>query len=270
MTAGRHPAAGAPSPWRTHHRVDVMGTVVTFDLYCEEGSPRDQLYVRVAQARTLLQGADAVFSTWKEHSPINQLRRGEINLAEAPAEVTEVLERCKTARSMSAGWFDPWAMPGGVDPTGYVKGWAAQRALGTLVMPGVRGAMVNAAGDIASFGSPGSGGPFRIGVVDPADRRRLACTVRLSGAIATSGAYERGEHLVDPATGRAKCSVASASVTGPDLGLSDALATALALAGPPGLEIIGQTQDYEGFIIGFDGSWRSTVNFPFDRAPAHM
>ena len=138
--------------WRYHHREEVMGTVVTFDLFCEGDVVRGQLYVRMARARALLQRADAVFSTWNEDSPISQLRRGEITVAQAPPEVAAVLEACEQARSLSQGWFDPWAMPGGLDPTGYVKGWAAQRALGTLVMPGVTGAIVNAAGDIASFG----------------------------------------------------------------------------------------------------------------------
>jgi thiamine biosynthesis lipoprotein len=240
-----------------------MGTVVTFDLYCEGDVPRDQVYVRVARARAVLQRADAVFSTWKEHSPINQLRRGEITIAGAPPEVSDVLGACETARSLSEGWFDPWSMPGGVDPTGYVKGWAAQRALGVLAMPGVTGAIVNAAGDIASFGHTGTGRPFRIGIVDPGDRGRLACAVELAGAIATSGTYERGAHLVDPRTARPACRAASASVTGPDLALADALATALAVAGPDGLGFLEPIAGYEGFVIRDDASWRSTANFPF-------
>jgi thiamine biosynthesis lipoprotein len=161
------------------------------------------------------------------------------------------------------GWFDPWALPGGVDPTGYVKGWAAQSALNALAGPGVLGAVVNAAGDIATFGRPGPGKPFRIAIVDPSDRRHLACVVELAGAIATSGTYERGEHLINPWTGTHESRVASASVTGPDLGLADALATALAVAGQEGLGFIEPIDGYEGFIIGHDGSWKSTTHFPF-------
>ena len=131
---------------------------------------------------------------------MSQLRRGEITVGQAPPEVAAVLDACETARSLSQGWFDPWAMPGGLDPTGYVKGWAAQRALDSLAGPGLRGAIVNAAGDIATFGCPGTGRPFRVGIVDPDDRRRLACVVEIIGAVATSGTYERGPHLVDPWT----------------------------------------------------------------------
>jgi len=256
-------AGQAGALWRSHHRETVMGTVVTFDLYCEGDVDRGQLYVRVARARALLHRADAVFSTWEPDSPMSQLRRGKMIATEAPPEVAAVLGACERARSLSGGWFDPWAMPGGVDPTGYVKGWAAQRALEVLVMPGVVGALVNAAGDIASFGSLGTGRPFRVGIVGPVNRRHLACVVELSGGVATSGTYERGEHLIDPRTGRPASSAASATVTGPDLGLADALATGLAVAGHVGLEVIEALDGYEGLVIGHGSSWGSTTGFPF-------
>jgi len=244
-----------------------MGTVVTIDVFGEADEvTRKEVHLRIARARAVLQSADAVFSTWKEHSPINQLRRGEITVAQAPPEVAAVMEGCATARSLSDGWFDPWAMPGGFDPTGYVKGWAAQRALGALSMPGLTGGIVNAAGDVVASGRPGPGRPFRVAIVDPSNRKRFACVVELDGGIATSGTYERGAHLIDPRTGQPASRAASASVTGPDLGLADALATALAVAGPAGLAFIEPIEGYEGFVIGYDGSWQYTADFPFDTA----
>ena len=258
--------AGAPTATfgtRTiHHRENVMGTVVTFDLVVNEDDRRDAVYLRLAQARTALHRADAVFSTWRARSPISRLRRGEISIAECPPEVAEVLDKCAAIKSISSGWFDPWAMPGGVDPTGYVKGWAAQRALFILVSAGLSGAIVNAAGDLAILGSQASGEPFRIGIVDPFATEQLACVVEPSGSIATSGTYERGAHLIDPHSGRTISRVASASVTGPDLGTADALATALAVAGENGLAIIEGLDGYEALTIGLDGSRRCTAEFP--------
>jgi FAD:protein FMN transferase len=261
-------ASAEPDSWRSHHREYVMGTVVTIDVYGDGAGPPHEVYLGLSSAREVLQRADTVFSTWKEHSPVNQLRRGEMGVAQAPPEVAAVLEACETARSLSEGWFDPWAMPGGVDPSGYVKGWAAQRALSALALPGVTGGIVNAAGDIAAFGRPGPGRPFRVAIVDPTDRRRFACVVELMGGIATSGTYERGEHLIDPRTGQESARTASASVTGPDLGLADALATALAVAGPARLPFVEAIEGYEGFVIAYDGLWQSTSNFPFAPAQA--
>jgi ApbE family len=87
--------------------------------------------------------------------------------------------------------------------------------------------------------------------------------VYLTGAIATSGAYERGDHLIDPHTGRPMARAASATVTGPDLGLADALATAVAVAGAPGLDVVEALDGYEALIIALDGRHRWTRHFPF-------
>jgi FAD:protein FMN transferase len=255
-----------------HHREDVMGTIVTIDVYTAEGREVPSLAGELATAVAVLHEADAIFSTWRPGSAISRLRRGEISRSQAPPEVGEVLDLCAVAREVTGAWFDPWAMPGGVDPTGYVKGWAAQRALAALsprAGSAVSGAIVNAAGDIASFGRIGPGTPFRFGIADPFAPRSLAAVVALTGAIATSGAYERGAHLFDPRSGQPTARAASASVTGPDLGLADALATALAVAGEQGLTFIEPLDGYEALIVGLDRARRWTSGFPFapDWAP---
>jgi FAD:protein FMN transferase len=253
-----------------HHLENVMGTVVVIDVYAaaagamdrDEGAPGGEISRQLAEAVAILHRADATFSTWRPDSPVSRLRRGEITSTQGPAGVAEVLDRCAAARDLSGGWFDPWAMPGGFDPSGYVKGWAAQNALAAFGASGICGVLVNAAGDIASAGGPGGGGPFRIGITDPHSPLRLAEIVELTGAIATSGTYERGEHLIDPHSGRPAARAASASVTGPDLGLADALATAMAVAGEPGLALIDKLDGYEVLIINPDGSKRYTKRFP--------
>ena len=250
-------------PTTIHHREHVMGTVVTIDVYRATGISPTEFLPHLARAVDTLHRADRVFSTWKAESPVSRLRRGEITLGEAPGEVLDVLTLCRRARDLSGGWFDPWAIPGGVDPTGYVKGWAAQRALEELVDAQLDGAMVNAAGDIASFGGVSGAQSFRVGIVNPDAPSTLACAVELRGAIATSGAYERGEHLVNPRHGQLDASVASASVTGPDLGLADALATALAVGGDEVLDLVRNIEGYEGFTISHEGDWKWTTGFPF-------
>ena len=240
-----------------------MGTVVIIDVYAADGAgpPDREISRQLAEAVAILHRADEIFSTWRPGSPVSRLRRGEITSAQAPAEVAEILQRCADARELSAGWFDPWAVPGGFDPSGYVKGWAAQQALGVFRATGIRGVLVNAAGDMASAGRPGDGGAFRIGITDPHAPLRLAAVVELAGAIATSGCYERGEHLIDPHTGRPAARAASASVTGPDLGLADALATAVAVAGAPGLALVEELDGYEAFIVNHDGSRQHTAQW---------
>ncbi|MGA7835827.1 MAG: FAD:protein FMN transferase [Acidimicrobiales bacterium] len=243
-----------------HREVDVMGTVVTIDLFGDELDPAKTARC-VDTAASTLREADEMFSTWKQQSPLSRLRRGELTIADVPAEVLDVLEACRTARRVSRRWFDPWSMPGGVDPTGLVKGWAAERALTPLRELQLTGALINAAGDVASFGGPAPDEPFRLGVVCPADSKQLACVVASPGAVATSGTYERGTHLVNPFTGVA-VPTASATVTGPELGLADALATALAVAGPAGLEFVKPLRGYEGLVIESSGRVAASDGFP--------
>jgi FAD:protein FMN transferase len=177
-----------------------MGTIVIIDVYAAAGPgvandgagrPEGELGRQLAEAVAGLHRADATFSTWRPDSPVSRLRRGEITSAQAPAEVAEVLERCAVARDLSGGWFNPWAVPGGLDPSVYVKGWAAQYALAAFSAGGICGVLVNAAGDIASTGGPADVTPFRIGIADPHSPLRLAAIAELTGAIATSGTYER-------------------------------------------------------------------------------
>jgi thiamine biosynthesis lipoprotein len=252
----------ARRPTSLHHEEEVMGTIVTIDLYDEDGMVQGEIQRHLDRAMAVLHGADTVFSTWKPESLISRIRRGELEVGCAPKEVGEVMERCAKARRVTGGWFDPWAMPGGFDPTGLVKGWAAQCALEALKPSGASGAIVNAAGDIATFGSPGASTPFRVGIVDPFDTSKLAFVAEVWEAIATSGTYERGSHLFDPFDGTPRARVASATVVGPDLGLADALATALAIAGESLLDELAELEGYEALAIGLGGQARATPRFP--------
>src|SRR5665213_4467277 len=122
-----------------------MGTIVTFDLY-DEDEPSESVLSLLREAIDVLHQADDDFSTYKYDSPLSRLRRGDVTMEQCPADVGQVLELCNVAKNITDGWFDPWSLPGGVDPTGYVKGWAAQRSLDVLRRSWIRGALVNAAG----------------------------------------------------------------------------------------------------------------------------
>lgn len=237
-----------------------MGTVV--GITGSDTLPADAL----AAAVDALHEADRVFSTWEPASPMSRIRRGEAGIDELDpgdaALIAEVLQRCSLARELTDGAFDPWAMPGGVDPTGLVKGWAAGRALQALVTGGVRTVMVNAGGDIAVSGRP-RGRSWRIGIRHPGQPQDLSAVVEVTAAIATSGDYERPGQLIDPATGRTARGAASATVTGPHLDLADALATGLAVAGPSLLGSIERLPGFEGYLISGSGRHYATPGMAF-------
>jgi FAD:protein FMN transferase len=249
----------------------VMGTVVSFssreDTTTDPGeaqAERARTDAGIERAQAKLRWVDDVFSTWKPESPVSRLRRGEIRLDEAPPEVAEVLELCRRAREASDGWFDPWAMPGGVDPTGLVKGWAVERALDELKQAGAPAAMINAGGDIAVYGQPTPDQPWRIAIENPLalDRILLLADLAGAGAVATSGSYYRGAHMVDPRSGGPTTALLSATVLGHDLAFADALATGLYVSGGKMLERLSLLAGYHGFIVDGRGNIHASRGFP--------
>jgi FAD:protein FMN transferase len=173
-----------------------------------------------------LRWVDATFSTYRADSEVSRLDRGELAPADAHPLVREVLERCEALRIETDGHFDARAT-GRLDPSGYVKGWAVERA---SALAGGRRFFIDAGGDVVL-----RGGPWRVGIRHPLERDRLAAVIAVSdAAVATSGTYERGEHILDPHTGRPPAGVLSVTVVGGDLGTADAYATAAFAMGEEG------------------------------------
>jgi thiamine biosynthesis lipoprotein len=158
-------------------------------------------------------------------------------------------------------------MPAGVDPTGLVKGWAAQRAAAELQSAGITSAMINAAGDIVAWGQPEPGRPWLVGVRDPRRPERLAYIVPVEGAIATSAHYERPGQVLNPRDGTPALGLRSATVVGADLAMADALATGLLAAGAAGLSQIAALEDYSASVMENAGVIRVTPSFPPTTSP---
>jgi FAD:protein FMN transferase len=93
---------------------------------------------------------DRDFSTYKDGSWVTRLRQGKVAIENCPDDVIEVWDLClRTLNGSSDGAFDPWAVDGGFDPSGLVKGWAADKCADILVAAGVGHVQVNAAGDLS-------------------------------------------------------------------------------------------------------------------------
>jgi len=253
---------------RCRHVEEVMGTAFTVDAVFSDRSEEDGLH-DVVTACQMLHEVDRVFSTWRSDTPVSRLRRGELTEEDLPPEVVSVLASCTHAHELSGGWFDPWAAPGGVDPTGYVKGWAGQLVLDALRSEGAAAALVNAAGDVAGFGGPEPGRPWLLGLTDPfAPTELLGAVPVADNALAVSGTYERGEHIYGQGGAPADAGVVSAAVLGPDLGLADALATALVAGGQEALDHLVEDPDHQALVIFRDGRWARTDAFPLRAMPA--
>ena len=203
-------------------------------------------------AVAVLREADRVFSTYRADSVICRLDRGEITLADCPPEVAEVLELGAVAERDSGGAFA--VSRGGVlDPSGVVKGWAAERAAAHLAALPDTDFCLSAGGDVTCATVDPAAPPWRIGIEDPRDPSRLVAVVPLhTGAVATSGTARRGAHIVDARTGRPPPGLASVTVVGDSLAVVDIDATAAFALGPDAARWLG-TRGHTGLVVHTDG-----------------
>jgi FAD:protein FMN transferase len=235
-----------------------MGMPIVLDL-------RDEIGAAAVEAMwDALRHADAVFSTYKEDSDISRLNRGELSLEDTHPDVREVLARCEELRVITDGYFDAGrVLENGLDPSGLVKGWAVDRAGDILDEAGARNYSLNAGGDIRLRGAPLPEPRWRVGIQHPQVRDKIAAVVSGNDvAVATSGAYARGEHVVDPHTGRPPAGVLSVTIVGPELATADAYATAAFAMGEAGPEWTASLGLYEAMTIMADGRVLLTPDFP--------
>lgn len=236
---------------REVHIEEVWGTVVTFEIRDEQIDATAPAAIRDAVA--FLHQVDRWLSTYKLTSPISSLRMGLATFEEMPPPVQNVLRECHQLRLLTRGTFNPWAVPGGVDPSGYVKGWAADIVANMFVARGFPNVMINAAGDISCRGEQSPGQPWVVAIQHPDDAHSIVTTTEIrDGSIATSGEYERGHHIINPHTGDRVMALRSATVVGPHGGMADALATSLLIAGLPGVAWFDGMPGWSGYLIEGD------------------
>jgi thiamine biosynthesis lipoprotein len=228
----------------------IMGTAIGLDVRDASVMP-----AVLERAFAYLRGVDERFSPYKPASEVSRLIRGELDEAAMSPDLQAVLSLCEEARHASEGYFDirTHRPDGRPDPTGLVKGWALENAGRILEDGGARNYCINGGGDIFARGEAAPGHAWRVGIRHPLIADALATVVAMrDGAVATSGAYERGEHIRDPFTGRAPSGVLSITIVGPSLTFVDAYATAAFAMGPTGLAWVAGVAGYEGCAITAD------------------
>lgn len=219
-----------------------MGTTVSIDV-------REPL-VAVAAVDAVVawfHDVDTRFSPFRPDSEVSRVGSGELSLEDASPDVRAMFTLADELRERTGGYFDARAHRADrrPDPTGVVKGWSVDEAGAILRLAGARNFQVIAGGDLIAVGEPEPGRPWRIGIRHPDREDRVAGVLRVRDrAVATSGLYERGEHIRDPHTGRVPGELRSVTVIGPTLALADAYATAAFAMGESG---IGWVEDQPGF-----------------------
>jgi thiamine biosynthesis lipoprotein len=153
---------------------------------------------------------------------------------------------------------------------GIGKGYAADRAKAILQQNGVDSGIVNAAGDLITWGTQPNGKPWTIAIADPDKQMTPFSTLNISDmAIATSGNYEKYavingkkySHTIDPKTGLPVSGIKSVSIICPSAEFADAMATPVTVMGiSVGLNLVNQLQQLACVIIDYNNRLYTSIN----------
>jgi thiamine biosynthesis lipoprotein len=235
----------------------VMGTVATVEL-CDpvpDACVLDDVFA-------WLHEVDRRFSTYRPDSEVNRLDRGELSHESCSDDLRYVLNECTRLWRETDGYFDVYAT-GRLDPSGYVKGWSVQRASEMLTAAGVPNHLVDAGGDIQTRHRLAPRRSWEVGVRHPWEREKVAWVLAGTDlAVATSGTYERGHHVINPRTGAPARALISVTVVGRDLADADAYATAALAMGTAAMDWLSDLDGYSSAVVAADGTCYVSADLP--------
>jgi len=156
------------------------------------------------------------------------------------------------------------------------KGYAADRAKALLMKAGVKAGIINASGDMNTWGKQPDGSDWKVAITNPFDKKKAFALLPIKeGAVVTSGDYEkfvefngiRYAHIINPKTGYPATGIISATVFAPSAELADALATSVFVMGiDVGLDIINQLPEVECIIVDEEGNLHKSENIIIDKS----
>ena len=154
------------------------------------------------------------------------------------------------------------------------KGYAADKAKDLLVSKEVKGGIINASGDLTTWGTKVTGEKWLVGIANPLSKDKVFSWLPVvESSVATSGNYEKyiiidGEkysHIIDPRTGYPTRGINSVSIFAKQAELCDALATAVFTMGRDvGLHMINQIDGVEAVIVDSENKVHRSSGILFD------
>ena len=155
------------------------------------------------------------------------------------------------------------------------KGYAADKAKDLLISKGVSSGIINASGDMNTWGKQPNGSEWKVAITNPMNKNKVFALLPIkNGAVVTSGNYEkfvnfngtRYTHIIDPRSGYPSSGIISVTVFAPKAELADALATSVFVMGKEaGLDRINQLPKIECIIIDDKGNITKSKNIEIDK-----
>ncbi|WP_315057785.1 FAD:protein FMN transferase [Chryseobacterium indoltheticum] len=150
------------------------------------------------------------------------------------------------------------------------KGYAADKTRELMKSFGVKAGIINASGDISTWGTQPDGTPWAIGINNPFKDDTIAAVLYLKeNAVTTSGSYEkyaeingkRYSHIMNPKTGYPSTGLTSVTVVGPNATMANGFSTSIMVLGrKKGLKLIKKFPDYQYLLITDTGKIIKKIN----------
>lgn len=223
----------------------IMGMPVVIDI------PGLQNESIIQEAFNELKKVDEQFSPFKPDSELSRFKRGELSAETVSIGMKAVMKACLEAERYTGGFFSA-RYSGEFDPSGFVKGWAVGEVKNRLLEKGFSTFCISAGGDVVTKSSGDK--TWRIGIQHPKKKSKVLGTVLAKNlAIATSGSYARGRHIINPKTKKPATFFLSLTVAGPNITKADVFATTAMAMGVDGLGFIDKHRGFEVLAVDKDG-----------------
>jgi FAD:protein FMN transferase len=222
----------------------IMGMPVTIDVSDKNATDED-----INEVFAYFHYIDNTFSTFKKDSEISQINRGEIKEKDFSGEVKKIFRLSENTKTETYGYFDI-SLNGKIDPSGIVKGYAISGGAKILIKKGFHNFFVEIAGDIQANGKNSKNNKWSLGIQNPFNTKEIIKVVYLSDkGIASSGNYQRGEHIYNPISKKSAKEVAGITVIANDIFDADRFATAAFAMGKNGINFLESLKNVEGYMV---------------------
>jgi len=155
------------------------------------------------------------------------------------------------------------------------KGYAADKTRKLLIDKGVKAGIINASGDLTTWGKQPDGKDWMVGITNPLNKDHVFSWFPIiDAAVATSGNYEKFvefagvkySHIIDPRTGYPSTGLTSVTIFAKSAELCDALATSVFITGVDvGLDMINQLKGVECIIVDAQNKIHFSENISFNQ-----
>jgi len=256
-------------------------------------SPSEELgHINIEEAIAEITRIEKMISSWDKDSETYLINKNAgIKAVKVSRELFKLIERCKQISELTDGAFDIsyssmdkiWKYDGSMKEMPKIsfgaigKGFAADKAKEFLVSRQVAGGIIDAAGDLSTWGTDVTGKKWIIGIVNPISKDKVVSWLPIvESSVATSGNYEkyvtfkgkRYSHIIDPRTGYPSSGIRQVSIFAKSAEICDALATAVFIMGKDaGLFLINQLDGVEVVLFDNFNKAHKSDGILFEREP---